>query len=84
MDGNFTEHATPSSDYGNIPSIVELKYTYDKDSNRKAAYDDRPGAVQELSHEYTYDGVGGENVIRAFIGYWLDVCNGQLWRRSVR
>ena len=57
MDGNFTEHATPIARYGNIPPIVELEYAYDKDSNRTQAYDDRPGASQTLSHEYTYDGV---------------------------
>ncbi|MEE8154260.1 MAG: RHS repeat-associated core domain-containing protein [Phycisphaerales bacterium] len=68
VDGNFTEHATPSSDYGNIPPIVELEYTYDKDSNRTAAYDDRPGAVQELSHEYTYDGI--DRLTEAVRGLW--------------
>ncbi|MCH7848567.1 MAG: hypothetical protein IIB53_09420 [Planctomycetes bacterium] len=28
--------------------------------------------------------VGGENLIRVFIGHRSNVCNGQLWRRSVR
>ncbi len=68
VDGNFTEHATPSTDYGNIPPIVELTYTYDKQSNRLTAYDNRPGTSQKLSHEYGYDGF--DRLVLAERGDW--------------
>jgi len=56
VDGGFTTNPN-STNVPNVPAIFEEQYTYDDDSNRTAAYDDRPGGRQPFSHEYTCDGL---------------------------
>ncbi len=54
VDGGFTTNVTGIS---NVPPIMEFLHSYDKDSNRTGSYDYRIGATQNLSYQYTYDGL---------------------------
>jgi len=67
VDGGFTTNPN-SPNVPNVPAIFEERYTYDFDSNRTAAYDDRPGGRQPFSHEYTYDGL--DRLSEAKRGVW--------------
>jgi len=56
VDGGFTTHRS-SQFHSSVPPLMEYSFSYDKESNRTAAYDARIGAQQNLSFEYTYDGL---------------------------